>query len=447
MKGDGGNDLMFGEDGDDIMLGGSGNDTMSGGAGNDQMDGGAGDDVVDGGAGSDVIAGGAGNDTLIGGPNAAGGGAAGLVTFLIDSFDTTQSIDGDGVVDGANPTSPFANTDIPGRTFRTLETDVQAGPGQNSLNEVNEVGSSRGRFSSEDDSSANFRVIWQTDRDGNGTPGEAADAFAVVPDQADLTQCELFNMNVRSNVPSAEVGVATWIPLEYEFEDAGGDIAVARLEILSNFINLFDLAFALSEFVVDQGDTAAGGAPVAGTVRIPGVLRQGINDVNPDLDFGEIVRIELRVPIADTDFDFDEEPDFATAQDFSIDNIGIRCEVPGEACTPDVFLFRQDDVRGGTAHDVIVDWDECDVIALCGQIAPFFRVEKVEIGIFDNHANLVHDVRIGLSNGQFITLLDAGDSGDWEADDIDPENNPVNRDNFVRWTPEQCAIDCEVLWV
>ena len=62
-----------------------------------------------------------------------------------------------------------------------------------------------------------------------------------------------------------------------------------------------------------------------------------------------------------------------------------------------------------------------DKILLCGQIAPFFTVEKVELGFFDNFANLTRDVRIGLSNGQFIVLLDVGDSGDWEADDVDPE--------------------------
>ena len=281
---------------------------------------------------------------------------------------------------------------------------------------------------------------------GTSVGAEAADAFAVVPDDADLTQCELFNLNVRNNVPSSGVGVATWTPLEYIFTDADGDIAAARFELIGNFINLVDLPFALSEFVVDQGDVAAGGAPDPGTVRIPGVLRQGFNDVNADLDFDRIVRIDLYAPIAETDFDSDEGPDLATAQDFSIGNIGIRCEVDVEACAPDVFLFRQDDVaRGDTDFDVIVDWDECDVIGLCGQADPYFTVAKVEIGIYDHYANLTRDVRIGLSNGQFITILDAGDSGDWAADHDDPENNPVNRDNFVRLSPEECAIDGDVV--
>jgi hypothetical protein len=46
---------------------------------------------------------------------------------------------------------------------------------------------------------------------------------------------------------------------------------------------------------------------------------------------------------------------------------------------------------------------------------------------------------IGLTNGQIIILLDAGASGDWVADDIDPE--AANADNFIRDCPE---IDCDV---
>lgn len=84
----------------------------------------------------------------------------------------------------------------------------------------------------------------------------------------------------------------------------------------------------------------------------------------------------------------------------------------------DTFAFRQGEVDGATDFDVIKDWnpyDSNEKILLCEQIAPFFTVEKVEIGIYDNFANLVRDVRIGLSNGQFIVLLDVGDSGDWVA--------------------------------
>jgi Ca2+-binding RTX toxin-like protein len=444
MKGDAGNDVVAGGDGDDTLLGGDGADTVTGDAGDDRLDGGNGGDVVDGGDGSDLIAGGGGDDTLIGGAG-NGGNVPGLATFRIDTFDTEQIVDGNGLVSGSNPTSPLATTDIPGVPFRELYTEVLSGQLQNSVNEINEGDSSSGRFSSEDDSSANFAITWQTDLDGNVTPGEAADAFAVVPEDADLTQCELFNLNVRNNVPSSEVGVATWTPLEYIFTDADGDVAAARFELIGNFINLTDLPFALSEFVVDQGDVANGGAADPGTVLIPNVLRQGVNDVNANLDFDRIVRIDLYAPIADTDFNSDERPDLATAQDFSIDNIGIRCEVAVEGCAPDTFLFRQDEVQGTTDTDVIVDWDECDVIGLCGQIDPFFTVEKVEIGIFDNFANTTRDVRVGLSNGQFITILDAGDSGDWEADDVDPENNAVNADNFVRLSPEECAIDGDVV--
>jgi Ca2+-binding RTX toxin-like protein len=111
----------------------------------------------------------------------------------------------------------------------------------------------------------------------------------------------------------------------------------------------------------------------------------------------------------------------------------------------DTFAFRQGEVQGNTDLDVITDWnpfDSNEKILLCGQIDPFFTVAKVEIGIFDNFANLDTDVRIGLSNGQFILLLDVGGSGDWAADDVDPEHNATNADNFAR--AADCPIDCTV---
>jgi Ca2+-binding RTX toxin-like protein len=107
----------------------------------------------------------------------------------------------------------------------------------------------------------------------------------------------------------------------------------------------------------------------------------------------------------------------------------------------DTFVFRQDEVQGNTDSDTITDWDADDKILLCGQIDPFFTVEKVEIGIFDGFANLDNDVRIGLSNGQFILLLDVGDSGEWVADDTD-QAEAVNADNFVR--AAACEIECIV---
>jgi hypothetical protein len=109
----------------------------------------------------------------------------------------------------------------------------------------------------------------------------------------------------------------------------------------------------------------------------------------------------------------------------------------------DTFVFRQDEIQGNTDMDVITDWnpyDSNEKILLCGQIDPFFTVAKVEIGFYDNFANLVSDVRIGLSNGQFILLLDVGDSGDWTAAHENAEE--LNSDNFVR--AAECPIDCDV---
>jgi len=105
----------------------------------------------------------------------------------------------------------------------------------------------------------------------------------------------------------------------------------------------------------------------------------------------------------------------------------------------DTFAFRQDEIQGNLDYDVITDWDSYDSnekILLCGQIDPFFTVAKVEIGYYDGFANLDKDVRIGLSNGQFILLLDVGDEGDWVATHTDAEE--ANADNFIR------AAECEI---
>ena len=79
LYGDDGNDTLFGGHGDDVLQGNGDSDFLSGGAGNDALFGGASDDVLEGGegrdflsgeAGADRLRGGAGNDTLIGGGDA-----------------------------------------------------------------------------------------------------------------------------------------------------------------------------------------------------------------------------------------------------------------------------------------------------------------------------------------------------------------------------------------
>ncbi|MEM6618382.1 MAG: calcium-binding protein, partial [Pseudomonadota bacterium] len=67
MHGGADNDYLSGDQGDDKMYGGAGNDSMDGGQGADRMKGGAGDDTMDGGAGDDRMFGGAGNDRMAGG--------------------------------------------------------------------------------------------------------------------------------------------------------------------------------------------------------------------------------------------------------------------------------------------------------------------------------------------------------------------------------------------
>lgn len=63
-------DQLFGDDGSDIVYGNLGNDTCEGGAGADLIRGGQADDVLRGGAGSDWLSGDRGNDTLAGGSGA-----------------------------------------------------------------------------------------------------------------------------------------------------------------------------------------------------------------------------------------------------------------------------------------------------------------------------------------------------------------------------------------
>jgi Ca2+-binding RTX toxin-like protein len=112
----------------------------------------------------------------------------------------------------------------------------------------------------------------------------------------------------------------------------------------------------------------------------------------------------------------------------------------------DTFLFRQDNVGSPPDTDVVLDWDADDAIVVCGRAAGFFSVRKIEIGVFDDLHNLVKDVVIGLSNGQFIRIVDAGDSGDRVADDIDPE--AASAGNFIRFGPdgEECRITCDIEW-
>jgi Ca2+-binding RTX toxin-like protein len=116
----------------------------------------------------------------------------------------------------------------------------------------------------------------------------------------------------------------------------------------------------------------------------------------------------------------------------------------------DTLLFHQDDVGvGEKAIDVIAGWDASDVIALCATPGGEpFTVTGVSIGFYDNYANLETDVAIGLSNDQYIILLDVATDGDgnpvdWVAGTVDPE--AANADNFVRPAAEDCAIDIDIL--
>ena len=66
LRGNGGNDTIFGSDGVDIISGGDGDDSLVGNDGNDVLNGDAGDDILQGKGGNDTLNGGDGNDGLSG---------------------------------------------------------------------------------------------------------------------------------------------------------------------------------------------------------------------------------------------------------------------------------------------------------------------------------------------------------------------------------------------
>ena len=79
LKGDTGDNWIFGYDGDDTLKGGSGCDLLDGGNGRDRLLGGSGNDLVQGGSDDDYLNGGIGDDTLVGGSGydrLVGGGGA-----------------------------------------------------------------------------------------------------------------------------------------------------------------------------------------------------------------------------------------------------------------------------------------------------------------------------------------------------------------------------------
>jgi hypothetical protein len=270
-------------------------------------------------------------------------------TFVIDTFDTDQTVEQTGVGTNNLPTvSGFVTSDIPGTTDRQFTVEVNTGIGTSRAesNIPNPPGSSKGRFSSDDNSSADFRVDYTTDIDGNGTPGEPDDAFSIVPIDADLTQCFLFIDDITDDLgllPGG--GNAPFTPAALEFEDADGNISQNSVE-LGAIVNV-DIAFPLSEFNIAQG--LPGGAPAVGTVLLPGVV-QGVADIDVDgngtdgVDFQNIVRISIIVDING------EAVPGTTATDISVDNFFITCpceDQPGEGALSETETFAQVDAFSG----------------------------------------------------------------------------------------------------
>lgn len=100
-----GPDTLLGEDGDDVLQGQRGKDTLIGGDGDDTLGGNDGGDRIEAGAGADVIRGGAGNDTILAGDGMdiiTGGGGRDLIhgeaggDLVIAGSDNDTVTGGDG---------------------------------------------------------------------------------------------------------------------------------------------------------------------------------------------------------------------------------------------------------------------------------------------------------------------------------------------------------------
>ena len=108
LRGNNGDDTLFGGAAADTMFGGNGNDSISGGAGADKLFGGAGDDTLLGGAGDDIlffdasdtqISGGAGLDRAI-----VQGNAGVSVDVAASSLEIVFGGGGQDILDGTNAT-------------------------------------------------------------------------------------------------------------------------------------------------------------------------------------------------------------------------------------------------------------------------------------------------------------------------------------------------------
>lgn len=94
VDGNGGNDHLFGGDGNDTVTGDAGYDVLFGGSGNDRMNGGAQADILDGGAGNDTLIGGTGDDYLVGG-NGNDRIIAGTGNDIVNAGDDHDIVHGD----------------------------------------------------------------------------------------------------------------------------------------------------------------------------------------------------------------------------------------------------------------------------------------------------------------------------------------------------------------
>jgi hypothetical protein len=220
----------------------------------------------------------------------------------------------------------------PGEPLRTIDVENFALPAGGfsqsfSTTSINASDNGLAQFSSDDNTNGNSRVTWEADIDGDGIYGEPEDAFAVIPQGASLADC-LLVVSQTSIDPGPEVmGEDYTLRVEFEFEDADGDVATGAVAM--GDLQDQDLAFSLAEFVVP------GLAPPPGTDLLPGPGEvYEVDHITADIDFQNIVRMQLSVlgevnaATSDIPLNLAFENPANEAYDGAVDDIYIFC--PGQ---------------------------------------------------------------------------------------------------------------------
>ena len=160
MRGQGGDDTLYGLDGNDLIMGGGGDDTLYGGEGSDRLKGNKGNDVLYGEAGNDFLRGMDGEDTLVGGAGMdALRGGAGADRFVFNAISDSTLSENDRIMDfeiGVDMVDLSAV--IPG-SFSFIGGDGFSGTGAEVRMMVNDAGNTILRIDVDGDGAADMKIF------------------------------------------------------------------------------------------------------------------------------------------------------------------------------------------------------------------------------------------------------------------------------------------------